>query len=103
MAALNKERVVKIDFTFLSAVLTKESILFQSRVNFFYLGNEFITYLSVCLVPIFNISPREFHFILLISLRMGSPGFISPPVSSGLPCNLTIAICILVLYYILAK
>ena len=45
MAALNiNERVVQIDFIFLSAVLTKESILFQSRVNFFfYLVTEFIT------------------------------------------------------------
>ena len=103
MAALNKERIVQIDFTFLSAVLTKESILFQSRVNFFCLVNEFITYLNLCLVPFFNVSLREFHFLLLISLRMGSPGFTSPLVSSGLPCNLTIAICILVLYYILAK
>ena len=103
MATLNKERIVQIDFTFLSAVLTKESILFQSRVNFFYLVNEFITYLNLCLVPIFNVSLHEFHFILLISLRIGSPGFISPLVSSGLPCNLTIAKSILVLYYILAK
>ena len=44
MAALNNERVVQIDFIFLSAVLTKESILFQSRVNiFFYVVTEFIT------------------------------------------------------------
>ena len=35
MAALNNERVVQINFIFLSAVLTKESIPFQSRVNFF--------------------------------------------------------------------
>ena len=35
MAALNNERVVQINFMFLSAVLTKESILFQPRVNFF--------------------------------------------------------------------
>ena len=46
---------------------------------------------------------REFHFILLISLRLGSPGLISVLVSSGLPCNLTIPICVLVLYYILGK
>ena len=46
---------------------------------------------------------REFHFILLISLRLGSPGFISVLVSSGLPCNLTIPICVLILYYILGK
>ena len=46
MAALNNERVVQIDFIFLSAVLTKESILFQRRVKFFffYLVTEFITY-----------------------------------------------------------
>ena len=37
MAALNNKRVVQIDFIVLSAVLTKESILFQSRVNFFFL------------------------------------------------------------------
>ena len=44
MAALNNERVVQINFIFLSAVLTKESILFQSRVNFFfYLVTEIIT------------------------------------------------------------
>ena len=90
MAALNNERVVQINFIFLSAVLTKESILFQSRV-------------CLCLVPIFNVSLREYHFILLISFRLGSPGFISLLVSSGLPCNLTIPICILVLYCILAK
>ena len=44
------------------------------------------------------------NFILLISLLLGSPGFISLLVSSGLPCQLTI-ICkhIPVLYYILAK
>ena len=35
MAALNNERVVQIDFIFLSAILTKEGILFQSRVKFF--------------------------------------------------------------------
>ena len=34
MAALNNDRVVQIDFIFLSAVLTKESTLFQSRVFF---------------------------------------------------------------------
>ena len=44
MAALNNERVVQINFIFLSAILTKESILFQSRVKFFfYLVTEFIT------------------------------------------------------------
>ena len=44
MAVLNNERVVQIDFIFLSAVITKESVLFQSRVNFFfYLVTEFIT------------------------------------------------------------
>ena len=43
MAALNNERIVQIDFIFFSAVLTKESILFQSRVNFFYRVTEFIT------------------------------------------------------------
>ena len=43
MAALNNERVVRINFMFLSAVLTKESILFQPRVKFFfYLVTEFI-------------------------------------------------------------
>ena len=69
MAALNNERVVQIDFIVLSAVLTKKSILFQSRVKyFFYLVTEFITLLSLCLVPIFTVSRREFHFILLISL-----------------------------------
>ena len=36
MAPLNNERVVEINFIFLSAVLTKESILFPSRVNFFF-------------------------------------------------------------------
>ena len=40
--ALNNERVVQINFIFLFALLTKESILFQSRV-FFYLVTEFIT------------------------------------------------------------
>ena len=35
---LNNERVVQINFIYLSAVLTKESILFQSRVNFFSLS-----------------------------------------------------------------
>ena len=104
MAALKNKRVVQIDFIFLFAVLTKESILFQSRVKiFFYLVTEFITQLSLCLVPIFNVSLHEFHFILLISLRLDSPGFISHLVSSGLPCNLRILICILVLYHILAK
>ena len=79
MAALNNERVVQINFIFLSAVLTKESILFQYRVEFFlYFVAVFITYLSLCVVPIFNVSLREFHFILLISLRLGSPGFIKP-------------------------
>ena len=73
MAALNNERVVQINSIFLSAVLTKESILFQSRVNFFfYLVTEF------CVVPIFNVSLREYHFILLIIFRLGSPGFIKP-------------------------
>ena len=44
MAALNNERVVQINFIFLSVVLTMEGILFQSRVNFFfYLVTEFIT------------------------------------------------------------
>ena len=44
MAALNNERVVQINFIFLSAVLTKESILIQSRVKFFfYIVSEFIT------------------------------------------------------------
>ena len=41
MTALHNERVVQIDFIFLFAVLTKESVLFQSRV--FYLVTEFIT------------------------------------------------------------
>lgn len=36
--ALNNERVVQINFIFLSAVLTKESILFQSRVKFLFLS-----------------------------------------------------------------
>ena len=35
MAALNNERVVQINFISPSAVLIKESILFQSRVIFF--------------------------------------------------------------------
>ena len=44
MAALNNERVVQINYIFVSAVLTKESILFQSSVKFFfYLVAEFIT------------------------------------------------------------
>ena len=44
IAALNNERVAQIDFIFLSAVLTKESILFQSRAKFFFcLVTEFIT------------------------------------------------------------
>ena len=76
MAALNNERVVQIDIIFLSAVLTKESIVFQSGVKFFfYLVTEFIAHLSLCLVPIFNVSLSEFQFILLISLRLGSPGW----------------------------
>ena len=58
---------------------------------------------SLCLVIIFNVSLREFHFVLLISLWPGSLGFISLLVSSGIPCQLTIPICILVLCYILAK
>ena len=40
MAALNNERVVQINFIFLSAVLTMESILFQSRVNFFFQAED---------------------------------------------------------------
>ena len=43
------------------------------------------------------------QFILLISLLLGSQGFISRLVSSGLLCQLTIHICIPVMYYILAK
>ena len=45
MTALNNERVVQINFILLSAIITMESILFQSRVNFFffYLVTEFIT------------------------------------------------------------
>ena len=79
MAALNNERVVQINFIFLSAVLTKESILFQSRVKFFfYLVTEFITQLSLSLVLIFNVSLHEVHFVLLISLRLVNPGFIKP-------------------------
>ena len=38
MAALNNEHVVQIDFIFLSAVVTKESIPFQSRVKYFFLS-----------------------------------------------------------------
>ena len=57
MAALNNERVVQVDFIFLSALLTKESTLFQSRVNFFSILFLFLTFHF-----------REFHFILLISL-----------------------------------
>ena len=44
MTALHNERVVQIDFIFVFAVLTKESVLFQSRVKFFFfLVTEFIT------------------------------------------------------------
>ena len=43
------------------------------------------------------------NFILLISLWLGSTGFISLLVSCGLLCQLTIHICIPVLYYFLAK
>ena len=44
MAAPNNQRVVQIDFKFLSALLSKEGIPFQSRVKyFFYLVTEFIT------------------------------------------------------------
>ena len=44
MAAPNNERVVQTDFIFLSALLSKESIPFLSRVKyFFYLVTEFIT------------------------------------------------------------
>ena len=38
MATLSNERVVQIDFIFLSAVLAKESILFQSRVKIFFVS-----------------------------------------------------------------
>ena len=42
--ALNNERVVQIDFIFLSAVLTKEVFCSNSELNiFFYLVTEFIT------------------------------------------------------------
>ena len=37
-AALNNERVVQINFIFLSAVLTKETILFQFRVKICFLS-----------------------------------------------------------------
>ena len=44
VAALNNKHVVQINFIFLYAVLTKETILFQLRVKFFsYLVTEFIT------------------------------------------------------------
>ena len=57
MAALNNERVVQIDFIFLSAVLTKESILFQSRVKvFFYHVTEFINLTQSLFSSIFNVS-----------------------------------------------
>ena len=48
-------------------------------------------------------SGKWFTARFFFSLWLGSPGFISLLVSSGLPCQLTIPICILVLYYILAK
>ena len=57
---------------------------------------------ELTLVPIFNVSLWEFHFILLISLSPG-PGFIGLLVSSGIPCKVTIPIFILALYYILAN
>ena len=57
---------------------------------------------ELTLVPIFNVSLWEFHFILLISLWPG-PGFIGLLVSSGIPCKVTIPIFILALYYILAN
>ena len=63
-AALNNERVVQIDFRFL--LYWHKRVLLQSRVSFFFLSCYWIYYLiSLCLVPIFNISLREFHFILL--------------------------------------
>ena len=83
MAALSNERVVQIDFIFLSAVLTKESILFQSRVKFFFVSCYWIHNLTQSLFSsYFNLSLREFRFVFfclfeIISLRMGSPGFIS--------------------------
>ena len=43
------------------------------------------------------------NFLLLISLWLGSPDFVSLLVSSGLPCQLTVRICIPLLYNILAK
>ena len=82
----DNERVVEIDFIFLSAVLHKKV----------FCSNPELT-----LVPVFNVSNCKFHFILLISLWPG-PGFIGLLVSSRIPCQLTIPICILALYYILA-
>ena len=60
---------------------------------------------NLCFVPIFNVSLGEFHFVLLISLWLGSPGFTGLLVSSGLPANLQFLYVFydLVLYYILAK
>ena len=51
---------------YIPAVPTEESFLFQSRVKIYFLSCYWIHYLkSLCLVPIFNVSLREFHFILL--------------------------------------
>ena len=53
--------------------------------------------------PIFYCITPRISIYLFLNLRPGSPGFISLLVSPGLPCQLTTPICILVLYYILAK
>ena len=65
MAALNNERVAQINFIFLSAVLTKESILFQTRVNIFCLSCYWIHNLTQSLFSSYfwRITPRiSFYF-----------------------------------------
>ena len=49
--------------------IRKFSVPIQSW-NCFYLVTEFMTYLSLCLVPIFNVSLRKFHFILLSNISL---------------------------------
>ena len=75
---------------------------FQSRVKNFLLScywilnlNKSLFSFSLLHVFLMQYSPRI--FTLLISLWLGSPGFINLLVSSGLPCQLTILIRILVL------
>ena len=53
--ALNNERIVRINFIFLSAVLTKESILFQSSVTFFCLS-------SILLLNSYNLTQSQSLF-----------------------------------------